>query len=240
MYRKIEKGACWKLRRACALSKKMEENIRKEIIRYCRSLHDRNMLAAGDGNLSVRLDAERIIITPSGKNKAFIDPSDLAVLKLDGQVVKGSPSSEFHMHLEIYRARPDARAVVHAHPPIAIAWSVSFPELRELPFEALPEVILATGTVPIVPYVCPGTRAVGEALLPYLTANPPRKVMILGRHGAVAWGATLQEAYDGIERVEHSAQILKAARELGGLTPLSLAELDELRRLRASKGNVNL
>jgi L-fuculose-phosphate aldolase len=199
----------------------------------CARLHGRNLLAAADGNVSVLLADGRIAITPSGVAKARMAPGDLAFLDRDGTILAGRPSTERLMHLAVYRACPEARAVVHAHPPTAIAFSLAFPAMTHLPADALPELILAAGSIPVAPYARPGTAAMGEQLLPFL---PEHRLLILARHGALAWGETLEEAYNGMERVEHACQILKAAVELGGAQPLPEAELHALRQARAQGG----
>ncbi len=158
---------------------------------------------------------------------------DLAYVSLDGTILSGRPSSERAMHLTIYRAVPEARAVVHAHPPTAIAWSLARPELKELPSDGLPEVILAAGRIPIVPMAMPGTEAMGTSLLPFL---PAHRLMILARHGGLCWGEHLDEAVGGIERLEQVAEILWKAETLGGAKPLSTEELEELRALRSKIG----
>lgn len=211
----------------------MVSDPREAICAACRRLHARNLLAAGDGNLSIRLEDGRILMTPSGINKDRLQPEDLALLAVDGTVLAGAPSSEAQMHLAIYRARPEARAAAHAHPPTAIAWTLARPGLEALPCEALPEVILATGGVPVVPYSRPGTRELAEGVVPYLAQH---RLMMLARHGAVAWGESLDEACDGLERVEHVAQILLAAEALGGAQPLPAAEQQALMDLRARMG----
>lgn len=198
-----------------------------------RQLHARGLLAAGDGNLSLRLADGRIAMTPRGVPKARVQVEDLAYLSLDGTVLSGHPSSERAMHLAVYRAVPEAKAVVHAHPPTAIAWSIARPDLAELPSDSLPEVILAAGRIPIVPMALPGTEAMGTALLPFL---PEHRLMILARHGGLAWGESLQEAAGGLERLEQVAEILWKAEALGGAKPLPAAELAELRALRAKLG----
>jgi L-fuculose-phosphate aldolase len=199
----------------------------------CRRLHARNLLAAADGNVSALLEEGRIAITPSGVAKAGLEPNDLAFMAMDGTVLSGRPSSERLMHLAVYRACPEARAVVHAHPPTAIAWTLAFPDQDRLPADALPELILAAGSIPIVPYARPGTAAMGENLLPFL---PEHRLLLLSRHGALAWGETLEEAYNGLERLEHACQILKAAFELGGAKPLPGPELEALREARRRAG----
>lgn len=211
-----------------------EASIRLEIVQACRRLYQRNMLAAADGNISFRLTNGRILITPSGRPKAFIEPNELAVMNLEGQVLEGKPSSERCMHLEIYRLCPEARAVIHAHPPHAVAWSLARPELGELPSEHLSEVILGAGRIPFVPYARPTTAVMGEVLRPYL---PKCRAMILSRHGAVCWGETLEESLNGMERVEHSAQILWLAETLGGSKPLPKDEVNVLRAMRAEFGD---
>ncbi len=209
------------------------ESLLEEIIDGCRRLHDQGLLAAADGNVSARLPDGRIAITPRGVPKAELRIQDFAFLDLEGHVLQGDPSSERAMHLEVYRRAPEARAVVHAHPATAIAWSLARPELQELPSDALPEVILATGRIPIVPMAVPGTEAMGTNLRPFL---PENRVLILARHGGLCWGESLREALGGLERLEQVAKILMAAGQLGGAKPLEDAELAELKALRAKLG----
>jgi len=201
-----------------------------EIREACAHLHARGLLAAADGNVSVRLPDDTVLLTPAGVNKARLPPGSLARVALDGRILEGRPSTERAMHLAVYRASADARVVVHAHPPTAIAWTLARPGLTELPTDTLPELLLAAGRVPIVPYARPGTEEMGTVLLPFL---PSHRLLLLSRHGALAWGESMEEAVNGIERVEHSALILKAAEELGGSTPLPPLELEALRALRA-------
>jgi L-fuculose-phosphate aldolase len=206
----------------------------EEIRDACSHLHARGMLAAADGNVSVRISDETIAITPARVNKARLRRGSLARVALDGRILKGRPSTERAMHLAVYRNCPEARAVVHAHPPTAIAWTLARPEMSELPTDALPELLLAAGRVPIVPYARPGTEDMATALLPFL---PAHRLLLLARHGALAWGESMEEAVNGIERVEHSALILKAALELGGASPLPSSELEALRALRVRTGS---
>ena len=200
----------------------------------CRRLHGRNLLAAGDGNISARMGDGRIAITPSGVSKARMKPQDMAFLAVDGSIISGRPSTERLMHMTIYRSCPEAHCVVHAHPPTAIAWTVARPELLELPSEGLPELILAAGTIPIVPYARPGTEALAHALEPFL---PDHRLLLLARHGAVCWSEDPEGAFLGIERLEHVAQILKAAVELGGISSMDAAELAALHEAREKIGS---
>lgn len=205
----------------------------RDLIEACRRLHARGLLAASDGNVSIRLPDGRIAMTPSGVPKAKVKVGDLAYLSASGATLSGRPSSERAMHLAIYRAVPEAKAIVHAHPPTAIAWSLARPDLKELPADGLPEVILAAGRIPIVPMAMPGTEAMGTNLLPYL---PAHRLLILARHGGLCWGGHLDEAVGGLERLEQVAEILWKAETLGGAKSLAASDLEELRALRAKIG----
>lgn len=200
-------------------------SIETKILEICKALHQRNLLAAADGNISYRLSDQEILITPTGQTKAFMDQKEVAVITLDNKIIRGNPSSERLMHLEIYKKCPEAKAVVHAHPPTAIAWSIAFSGLQEIPYSELPEAILAAGKIPIVPYARPGTEDMGKNLLPFL---PESRLMILARHGAVCWGQDLDEAYRGLERVEHICQILKSAMELKKSASPELGNLNQI------------
>ena len=211
----------------------MSDTLLDALLDACRRLHAAGLLAASDGNLSVRLSNGLIAMTPSGVPKSRLRQEDLAHLTLEGEVMAGRPSSERAMHLAIYRAVPQARAIVHAHPPTAIAWTLARPELQELPSEGLPEVILAAGRIPIVPMALPGTEAMGTNLLPFL---PEHRLLVLARHGGLCWGESMDEAAGGLERLEQVAEILWKAETLGGAKPLPPADLAELRTLRAKLG----
>ena len=213
------------------------ERYKREIVTICERLHARNMLAGADGNISYRVSDDEILITPSGIAKAFMEPDQMAVINLSGDVLSGNPSTERLMHLEIFRTCPNARAVVHAHPPTAIAWSIAQPDLKFLPADCLSEVILATGNIPFVPYARPGTEQMGLVLKNFI---PKHRALILRAHGAVAWGESLDEAYRGMERIEHSCQILASARSLGGMHALPKEEVEYLHELRKKIGEVLL
>ncbi|MGE3974610.1 MAG: class II aldolase/adducin family protein [Bdellovibrionales bacterium] len=211
------------------------EKIKLDIVAVCRVLNQKNMLAAADGNVSFRLSDDRILITPTAINKAFMSPEEIATINIRGDILSGHPSGERLMHLEVFKRCPQARCIVHAHPPTAIAWSLARPHLTELPFECLPEVILAVGRMPIIPYARPGTVEMGTHLSHVL---PKYRVMILARHGGLSWGESLSEAYNGMERLEHSALILKNATELASMNTISHlpalpeAEIRALQKMR--------
>ena len=216
---------------------KSERQIREKIIKTATMLHDKNMLAACDGNISYRYDNNTILITPSGKPKFLLVEEDIAVVDMNGKVIKGKPSSEMLMHLEVYKMRADARAVIHAHPPTAVAYSIAHPAAKEIPGNSFSELILAVGKLPIVPFQMPGSLEMGTALHPFIKNY---KVMVLARHGALSFGEDLIEAYNGMERLEHSCNILLKAKSFGAVTELDEQTIDELYAMRKKIGDKTL
>ncbi len=216
---------------------KLERQIREEIINTATMLHHKNMLAACDGNISYRYNDNTILITPSGKPKFLLVEDDIAVVDINGKVIKGKPSSEMLMHLEVYKMRADARAVIHAHPPTAVAYSIAHPAAEEIPGKSFSELILAIGKLPIVPFQMPGSLEMGTALHPFIKNY---KVMVLARHGALSFGEDLIEAYSGMERLEHSCEILLKAESFGAVTELDEQTIDELHAMRKKIGDKTL
>jgi L-fuculose-phosphate aldolase len=216
---------------------KSERRIREEIIKTATMLHHKNMLAACDGNISYRYDDKTILITPTGKPKFLLVEDDIAVIDIDGNAIKGKPSSEMFMHLEVYKMRADVRAVIHAHPPTAVAYSIAHPAAEEIPGKSFSELILAVGKLPIVPFQMPGSMEMGTALHPFIKNH---KVMVLARHGALSFGENLIEAYNGMERLEHSCEILLKAESFGAVTELDEQTIDELHAMRKKIGDKTL
>jgi L-fuculose-phosphate aldolase len=190
-------------------------HVRREIVEVCRRLYASGLIAGQDGNVSVRIRGDRILVTPAGMSKVDVRTSDLVELELNrapGASRKGSreKSSEVQVHLAAYAIRPDIRAVVHAHPPVATGFSVAG-ETVEHPL--LAELKYGVGTVPLVPYAEPGTRALADLAAESLRSYD---VVLLEHHGAVAVGASLLVAHQRMESLEHAARILLAARQVKG------------------------
>lgn len=194
----------------------------------CRRLYDRGLIAGPDGNVSVRIATDRVLVTPSGVCKVDVTVADLVEVTLGGERVRGdgTPSSEVAVHLRLYARRPDVLAVVHAHPPIATGFAVAG---DALPANVLPELISQVGCVPLVPYGTPGTIALAEQFDPYSATHD---AFLMANHGAVTVGPSLAMAHQRMESLEHAALILLTARLLGRvneLTPASVAELVAVR-----------
>jgi L-fuculose-phosphate aldolase len=194
-----------------------EARLRADLVEICRRLHDRDLIGAGEGNVSCRLGRGRVLVTPSGANKATLRPADLVVVDAAGAVVrgKGRASTELRMHLAAYAARADVAAVVHAHPITAVAMTVA----GAAPPDALvPEAAVTLGEVAVAPFATPGTEEVPASLAPLWAAHD---VFLLERHGALALGRTLEEAFDRMETLERVARVALAARLLGRCEPLA-------------------
>jgi L-fuculose-phosphate aldolase len=209
-----------------------EEQIRADIVEAGRRLWARGFVASNDGNSTVRLDDQRIISTPKSVSKGFMSPDMMVITDLTGTKLSGErdASSELKMHLEVYRMRPDARAVVHAHPPTATGFAVAGIPLDRA---VLAEVITTLGSIPIAEYATPSTDELPAACRKYLKAHDG---LLLANHGALALGGDLWTAYHRMETIEHFAKISLVARQLGREHLLSRDEVQRLQSLRGMYG----
>ena len=192
-------------------------------------LYDRGYVAANDGNLSMKVEPDRLLVTPSGVPKGRLTPDMLLVTDLEGNVLEGNrhPSSETKMHLAVYRGRPDVGAVVHAHPPVSTAFAVC---RRGMETPYLSELVTGLGAVPCTPsFAMLSTDQVPRSVEPYLADHC---AVLLANHGALTWGEDLWEAFDRMETVEHTAKILLNARLLGDPVALTQEETAELRSMQ--------
>jgi L-fuculose-phosphate aldolase len=193
-----------------------ERRLRTELVEICRRLHARDLIGAAEGNVSVRLAPDRFLVTASGASKGHLSADDLVVVDPRGERTSGTgrPSTEIRMHLAAYAARPDAAAIVHAHPITAVALTVAG---APPPNDLVPEAAVTLGEVAVAPFATPGTDEVPASLAPLL---PRHDVILLARHGAIALGRTLGEAFDRMETLERVARIAVVARLLGRCEPL--------------------
>jgi L-fuculose-phosphate aldolase len=207
--------------------------LRQQLIRYARALHQRGWVANHDGNLSARLGANRFLSTPTATSKEDVDERNLIEVDGAGKKVAGTarPFSELNLHLTIYQERGDVNAVVHAHPPHATALACSGSRVLERPFIA--EAVVSIGaSIPTVPFAVPGKEA-ADALRPFAGDYD---AVLLENHGALAWGATPEQAYLRLELVEHLARIASLAQASGGVRPLPDSAIGPLLEKRARSG----
>ncbi len=188
-----------------------------------RRLWQKNLVAATEGNLSVRLSAQRLLCTPSGVSKGHLRPDQLVVIDLHGRPQgAGQPSSEILLHLAVYRHRADCQAVVHAHPPVSTGFALA---AETIPDSLTPEATAVLGSVATVPFAMPGTTQVAEAIEPLLADH---KAFLLSHHGTVTLGLDLLDALYRTETLERTAHIYLVSRMLGGPAPMPDTAIQQL------------
>jgi len=209
-----------------------ETSLRADIVEIGRRMYARGYTASNDGNISVRLGTDRLLMTPKSVCKGFMTPDMMCVTDSEGRKIQGDrdPSSEMLMHLEVYRQRPDVQAVVHAHPPTATGFAVAGIPLDRA---VLAEVVTTLGSVPIAEYATPSTSELPAAVRKYIRAHDG---MLLANHGALTVGGDLFSAYYKMETIEHFAKISLVARLLGRENLISREEVLRLQQLRGTYG----
>ena len=203
------------------------ESVREEICRVCRLLYDRGYVVSNDGNVSARVEEERVLITPSGVGKGRVTPDMLVLCDLEGRILEGDrhPSSESGMHLMVYRERPDVRAVVHAHPPFSTARAICRRPLTE---RYLAETVLGLGEIPVTEFAMPSTAEVPDSVRPFVRTH---SAVLLANHGSLAWGPDLLSAFDRLEVVEQTAKVYFLVERIGGGTEISPERAETLRSM---------
>jgi len=205
-----------------------EETLRELICEIGRRVWQRGMASANSGNISARLDADTVLITPTLVSKGFMRPEQILAMNLEGEVLRGEgyPTTETHMHLRLYREREDLGGVVHAHPPVSTAFAVAG---KPLDLHLIPEAVIFLGEVPLVPFQPPGSPELAEAVVPYLATCD---AVLLENHGVLCWGSDVEQAYHRLETAEFCAQVTLYAQLLGGARELPPEPLANLLRLR--------
>ncbi|MGC2294389.1 MAG: class II aldolase/adducin family protein [Candidatus Acidiferrales bacterium] len=213
-----------------------EVQYRREICKVGRWMYGQGFVVASEGNLSVRLDGDRILVTPAGVCKGRLAPGQLMITDLEGTVVSGAgnPSSELQMHLLYYRLRPSVRAVCHAHPPTATGFAAAGRALEET---VLPEVVSTLGKIPLAPYGTPGTWELSARIESLV---PGHDAILLENHGVVTCGPDLITAYQHMETVEHFARVMLTAASLGGPRLLTRADVQKLTAAKHGSRNFGL
>jgi len=181
------------------------------------------------GNLSVRLDRHRLLVTPTGVSKALLKAADMVIVDMNGMLLAGRRrvTSEISMHLAVYHLRDEVGAVVHSHPPIATAFACSGRALNEMLCQ---EAVMSLGAVPLARYATTGTDEVAASLVPLI---PGHEAILMANHGVVSYGETLLEAFLKMETVEHLAYVSLVAHQLGSPQPLNSTQVQQLHFARA-------
>jgi len=208
-----------------------ETSCRKWICEIGRRMYNKDLVAANEGNLSIRID-NRLLATPTGVCKGFLKPEDLVVTDLEGKQISGDMkvSTEILMHVIVYKHRQDVTAICHGHPTYATAHAVAGIPLTEA---LMPEVVVTLGCVPVAPYGTPSTQELADSLVDLV---PNYDAILLANHGAITYGTDLEQAFFKIEILEHFAKINILTRTLGEPTLLSREAVDKLFAVREKYG----
>ncbi len=211
-----------------------ERALREELARICQRTYQAGLVAATDGNASCRISASSFLITPSGCALGELSANDFLRVDTRGQLLDRTtnrrPTMELAMHLAIYEERPEVNAVLHAHPPFTVAFSIAGESLADC---VIPEVVVGLGTIPTLKYTTPTTPETAEAVRRMIRR---RDALILERHGTVTVGESPISAFRKLEKVEHTAKITFIAKQLGRTPALSSREVHRLLRMREDMG----
>ena len=211
-----------------------EYEIKKQICEIGKRIYNRGMVAANDGNISVKLSDNEFLCTPTGVSKGFMTPDYICKVDATGKVIQANagfkPSSEIKMHMRVYKERPDVQSVVHAHPMYATAFAIAGIPLTQ---PIMPEAVIALGCVPIAEYGTPSTEEIPDAVSKYLQYYD---AVLLENHGALAYSDSLLAAYHKMESLEFYAQLLFMSRQLGGPKELSKDQVERLYEIRRQFG----
>lgn len=211
-----------------------EYEIKKQICEIGKRIYNRGMVAANDGNISVKLSDNEFLCTPTGVSKGFMTPEYICKVDAEGKVIQANPgfkpSSEIKMHMRVYKKRPDVQSVVHAHPSYATAFAIAGIPLTQ---PIMPEAVIALGCVPIAPYGTPSTEEIPDAVEKYLQHFD---AVLLENHGALSYSDSLLNAYHKMESLEFYAELLYKANQLGGPKELSKAQVERLYEIRRQFG----
>lgn len=203
-----------------------------DIVQIGKMMYDRRFIVAGDGNISIKINDNMILATPTTLCKGMLTPDQIVKIDLAGQVLEGEyrPSSEIKMHLAAYRTRPDIQAVVHAHPPISTGFAVAGIPLDQL---ILAEMVVNFGAIPLAPYHSPSTPELADAVAEKVRCYD---AVLMANHGVMTIGPDVYTAYQRLEMVEQFATISLVAHVLGRVNTFSSAQLNDLVALRQKAG----
>ena len=216
-----------------------ETELREQICRVGRLMYQQGYVDGTGGNISARLDAERVLVSPSGLATGFLEPEQLIIVNLAGERVDEPsaanaalrPTSESSMHLECYRQRADVMGVVHAHPPTAVALTLVGFDFQQC---LIPEMVVLLGMAPTAPYSTPSSKENRDAIANLIQEHD---AIMLSNHGSLTVAKSLWDAYLLLESLEHNAGIIHRALQLSSeLKPIPADKIEQLLAYREQFG----
>ena len=212
-----------------------EMALRHEVVKIGQLMYEKGFILASDGNISVKLGNGRILLTPSGLSKGLMSPDELIIVNEEGKKIAGprhlNPTSELPMHLEAYKQRPDIQAVVHAHPPYAVALSIAGISMAEC---LLPEAIVFLGSIPTTAYATPSSEENAQVVRDLIGHHDG---LVLQRHGSLTVGNSPMQAFMRLESLERNAYIGYLLATLNVHNPM---QPDDVRKLLATRQKMGL
>ena len=215
-----------------------ENQSRKEIVEAGRRLYEKGLLVSTDGNLSIRISENEILITSSGFCKGTLTPEQITKVDLEGNVISGlKPARDIKMHLATYKCRPEAKAIVHAHPPITTGFAMTKERFDRL---TLPEVLFTMGKIGITDFALATTEEVPMVVEKTLMSDPDYGALILASHGALTFGKDIMEAYYKMETLEMFLTATLGSKLLGNVNYLSDRQENDIWKLVKGSSANNL
>lgn len=202
-----------------------QKDSRHDLVEVARLCYERRYICGTEGNFSIRMSDDVILTTPAGSCKGKLKQYELVLTDMEGKPLLGEtakPSTELAMHITCYKNRPDVKAVVHAHPTVAVGFTVAGMSLAKC---VLPEVVCTLGSIPVAPYATPSTDEVSESIAEIVTKHD---ALVLDHHGALTLGKSIWDAYYKLETLEHHAETMLVAHMLGGVNPLRSSQVKKL------------
>jgi len=209
-----------------------EARLRSAICEIGKLCYAKGFIVGADGNVSARMNDETVLITPAGAMKGFLQPEQLAHIDMQGRSIDNGPrcSTEAGIHLVSYRERPDVRAVLHCHPPHAVALTLAGIDMQ---IPLIPEIIVTIGGIPTAPFATPGTDELPNSIQAIVRCSD---TVVMQNHGSVTLGTNLLDAFKKLDMLEHTAKILWLANCVGTVKPLDPEAVAKLLDTRKKLG----
>ncbi|MEO0964169.1 MAG: class II aldolase/adducin family protein [Planctomycetota bacterium] len=212
------------------------QQLKRDICEVGRRIWHKGFCAGNEGNHSVRIGEDRVLCTPTGISKGFLEPEDVCVVDMDGTQVERNPkgrtrTSEVKVHLAIYKKREDIKAVIHSHPPHATAFAIAG---IPLPEGIHPEAEVFLGRVPTAPYATPSKQDLPDSITPLIGENT--NTVLMGNHGTVSFSTDLIDTYYKLEIIDAYCRILMLVKQLGRANVLNTEQMTELLQVKQQFG----
>lgn len=210
--------------------------MKKQMAEIGHRIWQKGFCAGNEGNHSVRLSEDRVLCTPTGISKGFLEADDMCIVDMDGNQVEPNPkgrkrTSEVLVHLAIYKKRQDIKAVIHSHPPHATAFAIA---QIPLPEGIHPEAEVFLGKVRTAPYATPSKPELPDSIVPLI--GPETNTVLMANHGSVSFSFDLTDTYYKLEILDAYCRVLLLTKQLGAVRQLDKNQMTELLEVKKQFG----